>query len=73
MEKFNKYDIVINTLKEKSVVVIVSNTIGQSEGEFEGTVIHSDWNYFKVGHHSSGWNESKFSNAPKGLEFKIIS
>lgn len=73
MEKFKKLDIVINTIKEKSVVVIISNPLGKLQGEFEGTVIHSDWNYFKVGEHSVGWDENKFQISPKGLEFKIKS
>lgn len=71
MEKFNNGDLVIKEEKGKSIIIIVTWANGDHKNTFKGTVLRSDFDYYKIGEHSGTWHENKFELAPKETQVTI--
>lgn len=65
MEKFKNGDLVIKSENCKSIIIIVTWANGDHKNTFKGTVLHSDFDFYKIGEHSGTWHENKFEIAPQ--------
>lgn len=72
MEKFNNGELVIKSENEKSIIIIVTWPNGDNKDTFQGTVLRSDFDFYRVGEHSRTWHEDKFDLAPTDTEIKIF-
>ena len=71
MEKFKNGDLVVKSKDGKSIILIVTWGNGDNKNTFKGTVLKSDFDFYKIGEHSGTWHESKFELAPKDTTVTI--
>jgi len=73
MEKFNNGDLVQRVEPDKVMIVIVTWANGDHFNTFKGTVLSSDFDFYKVGEHSGTWHEGKFELCEQGTSVTITN